>query len=187
MIQRLFFELRYLLGNAPWDSGVSPPELVEFLSNHDPGTALDLGCGTGTNAVTMARHGWKVTGIDLSWLALWKARRKGRALGSSVRFLRGDATRLLELPLRPPYDFCLDIGCYHTLLEPGQSRYASQVKAVLKPGAHYLLYAFFNEQVNRATIRSHFQPEFQIYRLQEGSDTPSGRDSAWTWMERVQP
>ena len=47
-MRRIFFELRYLLGDVPWDTGVSPPELLDFLDRHPPGRALDLGCGTGT-------------------------------------------------------------------------------------------------------------------------------------------
>ena len=65
---RLRHQLMYLVGFKPWDSGVSPPELVAAVEGPQalpPGRALDLGCGTGTNAIYMARHGWDVTGADL--------------------------------------------------------------------------------------------------------------------------
>ena len=61
---RLFFRLSYLLGLKPWDSGISPPELVEWVEGPTamaPGRALDIGCGTGTNCAYMLDHGWTLT------------------------------------------------------------------------------------------------------------------------------
>ncbi|MCJ7511394.1 MAG: methyltransferase domain-containing protein, partial [Anaerolineales bacterium] len=75
-MKRLFFELRYLLGDTPWDTGVSPPELLAYLHRHPPGRALDLGCGTGTNTLALAERGWEVTAIDFSSGALRVARRR---------------------------------------------------------------------------------------------------------------
>src|SRR5438132_11612963 len=62
-----FFQLAYLVGFKPWDSGVPPPELVEVVEGPqalEPGRALDLGCGTGTNCIYLAEHGWDATGVD---------------------------------------------------------------------------------------------------------------------------
>jgi 2-polyprenyl-3-methyl-5-hydroxy-6-metoxy-1,4-benzoquinol methylase len=76
MMQRWFFELRYLFRRTPWDTGITPPEVVAFLDRTPPGRALDLGGGTGTNAVEMARRGWEVTAIDFSSRAVLAARRR---------------------------------------------------------------------------------------------------------------
>jgi len=59
IIQNLFY-----LGDNPWDTGVSPPELKAFLNAAEPGYALDVGCGTGTNLITMAEYGWEVVGLE---------------------------------------------------------------------------------------------------------------------------
>jgi hypothetical protein len=48
------FNLLYL-GCPPWDTGVSPQELNAFLSEKEPGRALDAGCGTGSNLLTMLK------------------------------------------------------------------------------------------------------------------------------------
>jgi SAM-dependent methyltransferase len=69
------FNLLYL-GCPPWDTGVSPPELNAFLSEKEPGRALDAGCGTGTNLLTMAQNGWEVIGVDIAWLSVLRARRE---------------------------------------------------------------------------------------------------------------
>ena len=73
MIRNLLFELRYLLGDTPWDTEISPPELINFLETHPPGRALDLGCGTGTNALTISSYGWEVIAVDASHLAIRRA------------------------------------------------------------------------------------------------------------------
>src|SRR5579885_2975421 len=93
---RWLFTIMYWRGRPPWDTGISPPELVEAIEGPQalpPGRALDLGCGTGTNALYLARHGWQVTGIDFAAPAIEQARRKAQAAGTppgTVRFIRGD-------------------------------------------------------------------------------------------------
>ncbi len=60
MFRRLAFNFWYFR-KPPWDSGISPPELLEFIRTHPAGKAIDLGCGTGTNVITLAKAGWQVT------------------------------------------------------------------------------------------------------------------------------
>lgn len=129
MIRRLFFELRYLLGRAPWDTGISPPELMRFINSHPAGRALDIGCGTGTNAITLAEHGWNVTGIDFSAQAVARARRKVRSKGMVVDFIQGDVSELENLS--GPYDLCLDIGCYHSLPVSIRATYAERLLSLI--------------------------------------------------------
>ncbi|MFD0629748.1 class I SAM-dependent methyltransferase [Streptomyces sanglieri] len=69
----------YRDGKPPWDSGITPPELVALIEGPGalmPGRALELGCGTGTNAVYLARHSWRVTAVDLVDRAVRQARRR---------------------------------------------------------------------------------------------------------------
>ena len=99
---------------TPWDTGVSPPELTEFIRSHAPGRALDLGCGTGTNVITLAQHGWWVTGVDFAWRAIRVARRKARRSGVEVELQVADVTR--GDAVSGPYDLVLDLGCFHNLM-----------------------------------------------------------------------
>lgn len=141
-MQRLFHWLRYnwlYLGRPPWDTGISPPELLEFIRLHPPGCALDLGCGTGTNLLTLAKSGWQVTGVDFAPRAMHEARRKFRRAGVEGLVRQGDVTRLETV--RGLYDLVLDIGCYHGLLEAGRAAYRQNLVQILAPGGYYLLYA----------------------------------------------
>ena len=59
---------RCMAGETPWDTGEPDEYLVEFLRCNvvEGGRALDVGCGTGTNALWLASQGFAVLGIDLS-------------------------------------------------------------------------------------------------------------------------
>jgi SAM-dependent methyltransferase len=136
--RRLFFNLRYL-GRPPWDSGVSPPELIRFLEGAVPGRALDVGCGTGTNLLTMAAYGWEVAGVDLAWLPILRARKRLTRAGVRARVVRGDVAG--QMDLGATFDLVLDMGCYHSLGSADREAYRSNLAVWLKPGGVYLLYA----------------------------------------------
>ena len=65
LLRRLEFQYLYF-HRPPWDTGMSPPELMEFIETHEPGRAIDIGCGTGTNVITLAKAGWQVTGVEFA-------------------------------------------------------------------------------------------------------------------------
>jgi SAM-dependent methyltransferase len=138
LLRRLFYTLSYL-GNPPWDTGISPPELLDFLTSHAAGRALDLGCGTGTNLITLAKHGWQVAGIDFSSQAVSAARKRLLQIGSNDPVFRGDVSH--QLPVEGTFDLILDIGCYHDLSDVGRSGYRQNLIDYLAPGGSYLIYA----------------------------------------------
>jgi SAM-dependent methyltransferase len=187
------FELSYLLGLPPWDTGVTPPEVVELVEGEalPPGRALDLGCGTGTNCIYLARHGWQAIGVDFSFLAIHRARRKARRAGADCRFYQGDVTRLAFLA--GPFDLALDIGCLHSLPPERWVRYAEGLARLVRPGGLYMLYAFTLRAERPAPrgvapekVHSLFAPAFTVER-QEGGEDPTGPRSAWYWLRRLGP
>jgi SAM-dependent methyltransferase len=131
---RLFFNFHYL-GKPRWDTGISPPELLEFIEQHAPGRGLDLGCGTGTNAITLAKAGWQVTGVDFIGRAVQTARQKARQAGAQITFLQGDVTPLPNLS--GPFDLILDIGCFHSLAPQGKAAYVENLERWLAPQGAY--------------------------------------------------
>lgn len=190
-IMRFFhFNLRYL-GDPPWDTGVSPPELIEFLDSAEPGHALDLGCGSGTNLLTLAKRDWSVVGVDMAVIPVLKARSKLRDAGFDGRVIRGDVTS--DLGLQTSFDFVLDIGCYHALTSQGRSDYQQKLQTRLKPGGTYLLYAHrrTSPEDSHGIVEADLQ-SFQTFLDQQWrKDSPEtrpdgggGRPSTWVRFDR---
>ncbi|MCK2215601.1 TPMT family class I SAM-dependent methyltransferase [Actinomadura sp. ATCC 31491] len=137
----------YRAGRPPWDTGVTPPELIALVEGPGalpPGRALELGCGTGTNAVYLAGHGWDVVAVDLIEQAAGQARAKAAAAGArdAVRVLCGDATRLDELDAPGPYDLFFDLSCYCGIPPHRRDDYAGGVTRRAAPGARLLMFGY---------------------------------------------
>jgi SAM-dependent methyltransferase len=181
-VRRLFFGLWYWLPRRPpWDTGETPPELERFVASHPPGRALDLGCGTGTNVVYLARHGWDAVGVDFVGRAVAKARQRARKAGVASTFLVGDATRL---EVSGPFDLALDMGCLHSIAASGRADYAAGVARVVRPGGTYLLYAFAPGGpavgLTADDVRATFAHAFDVVGIEQGK----GRPSAWYTLVR---
>lgn len=186
MFRRLDFILRYL-GSPPWDSGIVPPEVEDFITAHPPGRALDLGCGSGTSSLALARAGWQVTGVDFVPRALRMARRKAKAAGLYVDFRVGDVTRLAASLLTASFSLVLDIGCFHGLDERQKRLYLDQLPRLLAPGGTWLLYGFFRQPDSSPPGLSEediaaAQTILHLVKRQDGVDKKS-RPSAWFWFQ----
>jgi SAM-dependent methyltransferase len=79
-----FWEARYRDARRVW-SGRPNELLVREAAGLAPGTALDLGCGEGADAVWLASKGWRVTGVDISATALERAARHAAEAGVGDR------------------------------------------------------------------------------------------------------
>jgi len=187
----IFWDLMYLFKKTPWDTGITPPEIVAVIESGrvTPGRAFDLGCGTGTNAIYLAQHGFDVIGIDVSRRAIALARRKARSANLAIKFERGDVTLMRRWAISNSIDFAYDIGCFHNLDAEARKRYVSGLTAVLKPGALYMLYAFEPQADRRGValdeIAALFDQAYKLEGMRHGGDR-NGRASAWyTLMKRV--
>jgi SAM-dependent methyltransferase len=143
--QREYLEAFYREGPPPWDTGVTPPELVALVEGGDPlpaGRALELGFGTGTNAVYLARHGWDVVGVDLVGTAVDQARAKAAREGVAPRLLHGDATRLDEVDAPGPFDLFFDLSCLCGIPPHCRDAYAAGLTRRAAPGALLLMFGY---------------------------------------------
>lgn len=128
------WDQRYVEGQLPWDSGKPDVHLRGVLERHDINAAkgLEIGCGTGTNLIWLARQGFEMSGLDIAQTAIAKAKAKVAAAGVDSRLFVRDFLRD-EVP-DAPYRFVYDRGVLHVFDSPDeQARFASRVAALLGP------------------------------------------------------
>jgi SAM-dependent methyltransferase len=131
----------YALGITPWDNEQIPIELFDWVAKLPRGRALDVGCGTGTHAVWLAKQGFDVVGIDVVNKPIARAEIRAKKDGVAVRFVLGDAAAS-AVDLGEPFSLLLDCGCFTSV--PGSVR-DGLVRAYARhgaPGATLVLFSF---------------------------------------------
>lgn len=191
----VFFRAAYLLGFKPWDSGVTPPELaavVEGPHRLTPGRALDLGCGTGTNSIYLAQHGWDTTGVDFVPRAIATARKRAAAANVSPRLMVGDVTRLPELGLDADFSLLFDLGCFHSVPDASRDGYVRGATALARADATFLMFCFVRADKQSRMGPRGVAPTEVAQRFGNGWEVVSevkggpmfGADAAWYRLRR---
>jgi SAM-dependent methyltransferase len=144
----LGYRLAYRVGITPWEkAGEAAAEQFSGLLDREEagrtrpfGRALDLGCGSGGHTIDLAERGWTATGVDAVERALASARtRPGSA---AAGFVVGDVTDLGATGLQGPFEFFLDVGCFHGLGDSQRTAVGREVTALASTSATLLLLAF---------------------------------------------
>jgi SAM-dependent methyltransferase len=186
------WDARYRQNNPPaWDTGRPAGELQRLVEAKvlQPGRVLELGCGTGVNAVYLASQGFEVTAIDLSPTALEAGRKRALAAGVKVKWIQAD---VLKPPPLAPFDLIFDRGCYHGVRRPDPAGYVKTVETLCRPGGRVLILAGnANEpsprggppRVDETELVADFAGGFDFERLQETRfDTATPEvEGAWAW------
>jgi SAM-dependent methyltransferase len=123
----------YKTGNLPWDTNEPDEHLVKLVGTKTilPGKALDVGCGTGTNSLWLARQGFSVLGVDIAQAAIDLANLKNTDESLSCEFACIDFMH--DNSLAQSFDLVFDRGCFHSFdKEEERLLFAKQVSRVLK-------------------------------------------------------
>jgi len=115
---------------------------VDFIENEIKSnkniSILDVGCGTGRHAIELAKRGYKVTGIDLSFDQLKAAREKAAKANIEVDFIHMDAR---DIQLRDKFDLAIMLceGGF-SLMDTDEENFEilKNVVATLKPGGKFI-------------------------------------------------
>lgn len=174
VLQAEHWDAQYRTKKPIWDTDRPCSELKRVLGDYRirPCRAVELGCGTGTNAVWLALHGFQVTGIDLSERAIVQARRRAVASHAYVHLVMGD----LQDPsvLKGPYDFFLDCGCYHAARLGDAEGYLRAMERITRPGSCGLVLMGNAQEaeepegpptLDQETIVAEWGPRFEIVHL----------------------
>lgn len=169
------FEAMYSSATPPpWDIGGPQPEIVAVAEEGGfRGDVLDVGCGTGENALFLAARGLRVVGVDGAATAIELARRKLAAADRPLRatFVVHDALDLGAL--RHRFTTALDCGLFHVLDDASRPRYAESLAAALGPGGVLQLLCFSDEEppgpgprrVAEWELRMAFNGSFVVSRI----------------------
>ena len=164
----------YRLRVRPWEFDATPGELIEVAGRLGTGRALELGCGTGRQAVEMAKLGLDVTAVDYVDRAIEESRARAKAAGAKIKFLVADVTRLTEVLIGDGFDLVYDNKCFHGLPEASRGAYVNGVANACHAGATYLLFALtlgrfrsvfgMPRGIDPAKVKSTFAPHFATIR-----------------------
>jgi len=167
-----FYRFAYRWGRPRWDAAEPRPELTALVAGRPPGRVLDLGCGTGSDALWLAGQGWEAVGVDFVPDAISAAEKRVAESAAAPRFVVGDVTRLRDVGVEGPFDLLLDSGCYHGVPAGRRSAYAAEVAAVARPGADFYLAGITQPPatwrllgargVDADDLRRHFGDSFEL-------------------------
>src|SRR5499427_8907496 len=129
----------------PWDIGRPQPTFVRLADGGLlSGRLLDAGCGTGEHVLLAAAHGAAAMGVDLSALAIEKARGKAAERGLTARFKVADGLHLEGLG--ESFDTVIDSGLFHVFDDADRAGYVASLAAVIEPGGRYYMMCFSDSQ-----------------------------------------
>ena len=132
--------------------------------------SLDLGCGTGTHVVRLAKHGWEAIGVDYVDKAIRRAKLRASAANVSPRFYTQDVTQLDNI--EGQFDLILDVGCYHTVDPRKRKAYRDNLQRLLNKDGVFLSFAFRNGEEQKLIGLT----EKDINTLSESLELVSRRD-----------
>jgi SAM-dependent methyltransferase len=152
----------------PW------PPVVELISTLEPGRALDLGAGEGRNALWLAERGWRVTAVDLSRVALDRARHLAVERELEMDYVVADVCRYR--PEAGAFELVL-VAYVHPEPPDRESLFAGAAQAVA-PGGHLLVLGL---DLAGLRVGSGGQPD------PERRFTPSRLAGAFPGIELIRP
>lgn len=162
-------------GTPPWDIGRPQREVVSLARSREiRGKVLDLGCGTGENALYLAGLGHDVWGVDDSTVAIQKAKAKAIERRIEATFLVWDA---FDLPgLEESFDTILDSGLFHIFSDEERPLFVQSLSKVLRPDGRYFMLCFSDSEpadwggprrISKREIRTTFAEGWRIEYIRD--------------------
>lgn len=191
---RMRFEALYERQGS-WDVERPQPALVRIVERGAVrGDVLDVGCGTGDNALYLAELGYATWGIDIVQGAIARARSKAQARGLAFgRFLVADALALEDFTLQ--FDTVIDSGFFHALCDRERPFFLRGLRHVLRAGGCYHMLGFSDRQpgetgprrLSEREIRATFRDGWRMLSIEETRfETNIHPGGARAWIASVE-
>jgi len=171
-----FWDERYGGSSRVW-SGRPNQRLVEQVADLTPGTALDVACGEGGDAVWLAKQGWKVTAVDVSEVALAKVAAHAEDEGVGDRIKIGFYDALADPRPAGRHTFDLVTVSFLHVPQPDFADIYRGIAEAVAPGGRLLVTAHHPEDVATGARHDHgpgllFEPDRVLATL--GAEDPDG-------------
>ena len=178
-------------GTPPWDIGRPQREFMRLADAGEvQGRVIDLGCGTGENAMMFASRGNSVLGVDSAPLAIAKARAKAERRNSTAKFEVADVLDLTSLGRT--FDVATDCGLFHNFSDRERQKFERNLKHVLVPGGRYFMLCFSDREpsdwggprrISKEEIVSTFTSGWRVDWIREARFEASHLDDGgYAWL-----
>ncbi|NQU25409.1 MAG: class I SAM-dependent methyltransferase [Candidatus Nealsonbacteria bacterium] len=175
----------------PWNNNLpAAPALQEAVEKETikPCRVVVLGCGSGSNAIFLAKKGFDVTAVDVAPSALGIAMADAQKAKVKVRWVLAN---VLALPDLRQFDLIFDRGCYHNVRYVDAAGFVASLKQLSRPGTRCFVLSCNRDNapgVREQTMRDDFTETFDfewirpatIHAGKESKDTAK----AWSVMLR---
>ena len=184
----------------PWHHA-EPNRFLDLVhqSRGEPGTALDMGCGSGVDSVHLAKMGWQVTSLDFMPEALEMTAGRAEKAGVELKLVQMDVT---EWKHNAQFDLLLDSGLLHNMGREKIAGYRAKILDWLKPNGDFLLAHWESRsdsdrlhggarRASKHQILEYFAPELSAYKFDrlEATGLPERVGSelsvGFYWFRRV--
>ncbi len=170
-----------LVEEMPWFCRELDHDLLTELKrrNITGGTFLDVGTGSGTQAIELAKRGFTVTASDISKIAV----RLAQSQAPHITFMQDDIVHSL---ISESFNYIFDRGCFHALSSTDRSSYVRNMRAILATNGLLFLKTLSFRKTNNVDgphrftpceLRSFFEEHFEIESIVKtefrGTHTPS--------------
>ncbi len=193
--RRIDWDALYRQGTPPWETGKPAAELIRLVQEKaiNPGRTLELGCGTGANAIYLAQSGFEMTAVESSPTALERARVRAEREDALLRLVFADAFEFGQTAGQ--FDLVFDVGLYHFIRHSDLERFLDLLWRTTRPGSYYLTIAarkthslpgsppsVAQRQIHRELGRLFEMVELRECRLE--SVSAKGGSPAWSCLMR---
>ncbi len=183
----------YRQGTPPWETGTPSEELVRLVEEKTlrPMRTLELGCGTGANAIYLAGQGFEMTAVDSSPIAVERARVRTEREDALLRIVLADVFEFC--PTVGPFELVYDVGFYHFIRHTDLERFLDLLWRLTQPGSYYFTVAARRREspaggppsVTRRQISRELGRLFEVVQLRKcrlGGSHVKGGYPAWSCL-----
>ena len=181
-------------GTPPWDIGKPQPQFVDLAKAGEiEGSVLDVGCGTGENALFLAGLGHEVWGVDFSAVAIRKAEAKSNERGVKVNFLHHNALELQSLNHK--FDSAIDSGLFHVFDDDERPLFKKSLASAIRTEGTYHMMCMSEKEpadwggprrVTQREIRDTFRTGWKVNYIREARFETNMHDiGGMAWISSI--